>query len=45
LFRNIQTGIGGNISLYTLPDAIKPYYGDRPFGVNLYVRFRLRQAQ
>lgn len=45
LFRNVQTGIGANISAYSLPDAIKPYYGDRPFGVNMYVRFRLRQPQ
>jgi hypothetical protein len=45
LFRNFQTGIGANISAYTLPDAIKPYYGEHPFGVNVYVRFRLRQLQ
>lgn len=42
LFRNVQSGIGANFSAYTVRDAIKPYYGDRPFGVNIYLRFRLR---
>ena len=45
LFQDVQTGIGANVSLYTVPDAIRPYYGDRPLGVNIYVRFRLRQRQ
>jgi len=45
LFHIVQTGIGGNFSVYGLPDAIKPYYGDRPLGVNVYVRFRLRQSK
>jgi hypothetical protein len=35
LFRNLQTGIGGNLSAYTLLGAIKQYYRDRPFGVNI----------
>jgi len=42
LFRHIQTGIGCNFSAYSLPEAIKPYYGDRPVGGNVFVRFRLR---
>lgn len=37
-----ETGLGGNISLYGIPDAIKPYYGDHPLGVNIYLRIRLR---
>lgn len=41
-FNHVETGIGANVSLYAIPDAIKPYYGDRPFGVNMYLRFRLR---
>ncbi len=42
LFRYLETGIGVNFTAYTLPDAIKPYYGDHPVGGNLFVRFRLR---
>ena len=44
LFRMVETGIGANITAYTLPAALKPSYGDHPFGVNFYLRFRLRQA-
>lgn len=42
LFRNMETGIGANFSFYTLPDAIKPYYGAHPAGGNIFIRFRLR---
>jgi hypothetical protein len=45
LFKHIETGIGANFTAYTLPDAIKPYYGDRPVGGNVFVRFRLRPAE
>lgn len=45
LFRNVQTGIGANFSTYTLPEAIKPYYGRHPFGVNIYLRLRLRPGR
>jgi hypothetical protein len=44
LVRFVQTGIGANFTAYTLPSAIQPYYGNRPFGVNVYVRFRLRSG-
>ena len=42
LFRFVETGIGANFSCYSLPDAIKPYYGDHSLGVNVYLRIRLR---
>ena len=42
LLPRIQSGVGANFSVYTLPDAIKRYYGDRPWGVNVYLRVRLR---
>jgi hypothetical protein len=45
LFRHIETGVGANFSAYSLPDSIKPYYGDRPVGGNVFVRFRLRPAE
>lgn len=38
----LETGIGVNLSAYTVPDAIRPFYGDHPVGVNLYLRIRLR---
>ena len=38
----IETGIGANATLYTLPDSIKPFYGDHPWGVSLYLRLRLK---
>jgi hypothetical protein len=41
-FGGIETGIGANVTTYGIPDVIKPYYGDRPWGVNFYLRFRLR---
>jgi hypothetical protein len=45
LFRHIETGIGANFTAYSLPDAIKPYYGARPVGGNIFVRFRLRPSE
>jgi hypothetical protein len=45
LFRSLQTGIGANFSLYSLPDAIKPYYGTHPAGANFFLRIRLRPAE
>ena len=42
LFKKLETGLGANFSVYTLPDAIKPDYGNRPLGGNVYIRFRLR---
>jgi hypothetical protein len=40
--RGIETGIGANISGYGIPSVIAPYYGAHPWGVNLYLRLRLR---
>ncbi len=42
LFRQVETGVGANIEAYSLPGAIKPYYGEHPLGGNMFVRFRLR---
>jgi hypothetical protein len=38
---DVETGIGANVSTYRIPAAIQPYYGERPWGVNFYLRFRL----
>jgi hypothetical protein len=45
LFKDVETGIGANATAYTLPAAIKPYYGDRPWGINIYLRLRLKPNQ
>jgi hypothetical protein len=42
LFRFVETGIGANFSTYSLPAAIKPYYGNHPVGGNIFIRFRLK---
>jgi hypothetical protein len=42
LFRSVETGIGANFTEYSLPGAIKPYYGARPVGGNVFLRFRLK---
>lgn len=42
LIPGVETGIGANITAYSLPSPIKPYYGDHPFGVNIYLRLRLK---
>lgn len=42
LFKDVETGIGANATTYTLPAAIKPYYGDRPWGVNVFLRLRFK---
>jgi hypothetical protein len=42
--KNIEAGLGANITAYAIPSAIKPYYGDHPFGVNVFLRFRLKPA-
>ena len=39
----LQTGIGANIVFYSLPDAIKPYYGEHPLGGNIFIRVRLKR--
>ena len=41
-FQKIETGIGANFSTYSMPDAIKPYYGSHPVAVNIFLRLRLR---
>jgi hypothetical protein len=45
LVRWMATGIGANISLYGVPAAIQQYYGDHPWGVNMFLRFRVRGAR
>jgi hypothetical protein len=44
-FHKVETGIGANLTSYSLPDAIKPNYGDHPLALNFYLRFRLNPKQ
>ena len=44
VFDRLETGIGFNFSTYSLPQAIKPYYGDHPVSGNIFIRFRLRSS-
>jgi len=45
VFGAVQTGIGANLTAYTLPDTLKPEYGAHPWGVSVYLRLRLRSAE
>jgi len=45
LLRFVETGVGANFTSYSLPPAIKPYYGNHPVGGNIFVRFRLRSPE
>ncbi len=40
--RQIETGIGANVETYSLPAALKPYYGEHPLGGNVFIRFCLK---
>ena len=42
VWRSVETGLGANFSVYSLPAAIQPEYGGRPVGGNIFLRFRLR---
>ena len=40
-FDNIEAGIGMNATGYSIPDSIRPVYGDYPWGVDVFLRLRL----
>jgi hypothetical protein len=41
-FKNLESGIGANVTGYVIPDALHSLYGDRPWALNVYLRLRLR---
>ncbi|MGB8772196.1 MAG: hypothetical protein WCC92_21490 [Candidatus Korobacteraceae bacterium] len=41
-WHDAEIGLGANITAYSVPQLIQPYYGAHPFGVNVYLRVRLR---
>ena len=44
LLPGLETGFGGNVTLYTVPAAIQPSYGNYPFGAMVYMRVRLKES-
>jgi hypothetical protein len=45
VFRNVQTGIGANVTVFKIDKALKPSYGDVPVGVQFFIRVRLRGGE
>ena len=41
-YRNLQAGLGAHATAFTLDSALKPFYGSHPWGVNAFIRFRLK---
>src|SRR6185295_141320 len=41
---NLETGVGANITGYSIPDAARPAYGDHPWGVSVHFRVRLKRG-
>ena len=44
-FRNLQTGLGANVTLYAIADELKPFYGSYPRGVTFFLRVRLKPTE
>jgi len=43
IWKEVETGIGVNASTYSIASDLKGLYGDRPWGVNVFLRVRLRK--
>lgn len=44
-FRDVETGLGANLTAYVVPAVLHPYYGAHPLGVEIYLRVRLRHMR
>ncbi len=44
LIPGVRTGAGANVTSYLIADALKPFYGPHPWGVNVFLRLRLEPA-
>jgi len=42
LLPHLSTGLGANFTVYTMPDALRPSYGEHPVAVWMFLRFRAR---
>ena len=38
--QSLTGALGANVTAYSIPDAIKPYYGSRPHSFYLFIRVR-----
>jgi hypothetical protein len=45
MFGTLETGIGANVTTYSVPAAIQPFYGSRPVGASVYLRVRIHQER
>jgi hypothetical protein len=45
LIRNVQSGIGVNVTGYAIEQALKPFYGTRPWGASVFLRFRVKPGE
>jgi hypothetical protein len=45
LFRSVQTGFGANVTAYIIASPLKPFYGDLPWGINVFMRVRLKSPE
>jgi hypothetical protein len=41
---NLETGIGANVTGYSIPAAAQPAYGNHPWGVSVFFRIRLKPS-
>ncbi|MGH9783449.1 MAG: hypothetical protein ACRD88_04620 [Terriglobia bacterium] len=41
-FSGIELRLGGNFTIYRIPDALQPLYGERPASALAHLRFRLK---
>ncbi len=44
VFDSVQTGLGVNMTAYHVPEGIQAAYGRHPYGVNVFLRLRLRSG-
>ncbi len=44
-FHKVQTGIGANVTAYSMPGVLQPLYGGHPVTVYVFVRFRLKAIE
>jgi hypothetical protein len=43
--KNVETALGFNFTAYTMARALKAFYGDRPVGLSVFLRFRLKAGE
>ena len=44
-YGSVLAGVGANLTAYAIPQVLRPYYGDRPWGATVFLRFRLRPPE